>query len=100
MHREGCFVLISVFLDILSNEFVGDSTHTGTEIPTCPEVLSPVALLETGELLLQEAGGTSLEVLGDLGRADGGWAAYEKMDMIFGHYSLDDGPSPGLTRYG
>ena len=58
-------MVINVALD----QFCGDGAHTGTKLATGPEVLPPVALPELGELLLDETGGASFQVLGDLGRA-------------------------------
>lgn len=75
---------------ILLNPLLGHLTDGGTEVPACPEVSPPVALLQHRELLEPFAGGTPFDPAHDLTRCHGGRCRDEDVHMILAHDPLQN----------
>ena len=59
-------------------------------VPYCPEMPAPVALAQMGELVLEEAGCSSLEPLHDVGERELGRVLEMHVDMIGADGPLED----------
>ena len=82
--------LTFMFLNVLLNLLGGDSANRGAEIAARPQVLTPIALAQMGELLLQFAGRYACDVLDNLGRSQQRRAGYQDVDVINADMTLDN----------
>jgi len=71
-----------MMVDVSFDLFFGDSADGATEIAACPQMLSPIALFEQRELILQFARRNAFDVLGNLGGTQAGRTRHHQMNMI------------------
>src|ERR1700730_18572786 len=80
-------MLFNCLLDLL----LADGADTGTEVATRPQMLSPIAFLEVGKLILQFARGGSLQILSDFGRTQLRRTRHQQVNMVSADMALHDG---------
>ncbi len=81
----------AVLLDILKDDVVGDIAAGRAEIAACPEVPSPVALLEPGEFSLNFVRRSALHPANNIANPKMRRDRHEHMHMIRRQDALDDG---------
>src|SRR5882724_6713264 len=73
------------------NLFLSDCTDSPAEIAACPQMLTPIALLEQGELVLQFARRNAFDILNNLGWTQGRWTGDHEVNMVTAEMTFQDG---------
>lgn len=81
------FVLV---LDIRHDRFVSDSTRSGAEVPSAPEMPAPEPFVQFGKIDEELSGRLALDELRDLGYGNLWWHGYEHMHMFLRDVPSDD----------
>ncbi len=76
------------------NLFLRDRAHRATEIAAGPQMLTPVAFLEQGELVLQFARRNAFNALSDLGRRERWRTGNHQVNMVTTEMTFQDGHFP------
>jgi hypothetical protein len=74
-----------MFLDVVMDLVFCHRSYCGAEVPSCPEVPSPISLLQMRKLVLQHLRRPSLQVLHHPGWTQTRWTRYQQMHMVFAH---------------
>src|SRR5690349_19872221 len=77
-----------MFFNVLLDLLLANGSDTGTEVATRPQMLSPVAFLQVGILVLQFARGGSSEILGNFGWTQLWRTRHQQVNMIDRHVPL------------
>jgi hypothetical protein len=85
-----CWRLCIVFLDIVMNLLFCHCSYRGAEVSSCPEMPSPISLLQVRKLVLQHLRRPSLQILHHLGRSQSWWTRHQQMDMVLAHVPSQD----------
>src|SRR4051794_23002868 len=87
------------------NLLLSDSANSAAEIATRPQVLTPVAFLEQGKLVLQFARRNAFDILRDLGRSQYWRARQHQVNVVAtdmppqnGHFSAHTHLSDDFSR--
>ena len=88
--RVGAFLALEVVLKVLAYHISGDIAGRHCKVATCPEMLSPVSLLEFWEFHLEFTRGLTLEVLHKCGECDTGVYGEQEVYVVRCHCSGKD----------
>src|SRR5688500_5955847 len=75
---------MTLFFDVLFDDFIGDVAATDTEIPSCPEVASPEFLSQVWKLVHQFVGTLPFQHLEQAADGQTRWHAHQQMNVVAG----------------